>query len=83
MTNNILVEQCMNYYNVKAVKGLALSTGIPYSTLNKWNNEGPSQIGELLLSALIKNKQLTECLSDIIYTEEKKTAALDKARFLI
>lgn len=74
--NNHLIQECMDLYRVKTVKDLAEKSGIPYTTLNPWNNKGPSQIGELLLNALIDNAKLRQSINVIIEADEAKAEAI-------
>ena len=74
--NHSLVQECIELYGLKTVKDLAEKTGIPYTTLNPWNNKGPSQIGELLLNALIDNAKLRQSINVIIEADEARAEAI-------
>lgn len=74
--NHPLVQECIELYGLKTVKDLAEKTGIPYTTLNPWNNKGPSQIGELLLKSLIDNARLRQSINVIIEADEARAEAI-------
>jgi len=81
--NNPLVEKCMNIYGVDTVKALSKKTGVPNTTMNAWNLNGPSNIGVILLNALIENVLLKQQAAAIVESEAKKAAALEKIASLL
>jgi hypothetical protein len=71
-----LVHHCMEAYGVNSVNKLSEITEIPYSTLNAWENDGPSKIGTLLLTALIENIEMKKNVRALIEAEDIKATAL-------
>lgn len=79
---NELVQQCMDSYMVSSVSKLAELTEIPYTTLNEWENKGPSNIGALLLKALIENVEMKKNVKMLVQAEEIKASALEELKKL-
>lgn len=71
-----LVKQCMDAYMVSSVSKLAEVTEIPYTTLNTWDNDGPSKIGALLLKSLIENVEMKKNVKLLIQAEALKASAI-------
>lgn len=67
---HILIENCLNAYNAKNVKELSELVGIAYTTLNLWEKNGPSKLGEKVLELLIENKQIKQHVEVIIQAND-------------
>lgn len=57
-----LVDECAEIYEANNTKTLASMIGVKYTTLNKWKNEGPGDIGVVLLNMAIENKKLKDAM---------------------
>jgi hypothetical protein len=77
-----LVRQCVEAYEVNSANKLSEITEIPYTTLNAWENDGPSKIGKLLLEALINNIEMKKNVKLLLQAEEMKAIATQGLRNL-
>lgn len=71
-----LVDECAEIYGASSTKALAPMIGVKYTTLNKWKNEGPGDIGTTLLNMAIENKKLKDVMRLIAQAEEAKNVIL-------
>lgn len=67
-----LVDECAEIYGASSTKALAPMIGVKYTTLNKWKNEGPGDIGVVLLNMAIENKKLKDTMRLIAQAEIAK-----------
>jgi hypothetical protein len=67
-----LVDECAEIYGASSTKALAPMIGVKYTTLNKWKNEGPGDIGVVLLKMAIENKKLKDAIRLIAQAERAK-----------
>lgn len=67
-----LVDECAEIYGASSTKALAPMIGVKYTTLNKWKNEGPGDIGVVLLNMAIENKKLKDAMRLIADAEKAK-----------
>ncbi len=67
-----LVDECAAIYGASSTKALAPMIGVKYTTLNKWRNEGPGDIGTVLLNMAIENKKLKDAMRLIADAEKAK-----------
>lgn len=67
-----LVDKCAEVYGASNTKALASMIGVKYTTLNKWKNEGPGDIGTTLLNMAIENKKLKDVMSLIAEADRAK-----------
>lgn len=73
-----LVDECAEIYGASNTKALASMIDVKYTTLNKWKNEGPGDIGTTLLTLAIENKKLKDAMRLIAQAEAAKNSIISE-----